>query len=376
MKPRIYTIILLTSLSSQSANADAIEECMNRAHRVSVEIADLEREHMHSKHLWQAEVDRNRPPGKKLIYKYSARHSRHLSHRKLSRSIDKLLDEAGFRNAPSSPYDLGEYGTHRISEASRAKNKRIWRDWDRTSKKWLDSKDRVKDEYLDVYAEEHNKIALKAVNRAWKGTYDWLYSDLKQNCTNDPADCHGDVDIDPSTGIVFNQDTSRSVDLSLCALKGFPGANFAKKDLQGVNLENLNLQGADFRRANLAGANLAGANLQSARFDRANLTGAVLSQANLEAASLARADLEKADLSGSNLTGATLTKAAMGATRLTGATLKGAKFIGARVTVEQLSAANWSGAIVEKKQAKALNDLNSGWEASTQSVPSEPIGNQ
>ncbi|MDV3001869.1 MAG: hypothetical protein N5P05_003475 [Chroococcopsis gigantea SAG 12.99] len=84
----------------------------------------------------------------------------------------------------------------------------------------------------------------------------------------------------------------------------------------GLWLDNMNLQGADleglevpysrFRGANLSGTILKGANLQGADLTGANLTGADLTDANLAEADLTDAILTDTILTGTNLTGAIL----------------------------------------------------------------------
>jgi hypothetical protein len=57
-----------------------------------------------------------------------------------------------------------------------------------------------------------------------------------------------------------------------------------KKDLEGVNLTNANLEGADLEGANLRNANLENANLEGANLRNANLIDTNLRNANLEGA--------------------------------------------------------------------------------------------
>ena len=97
-----------------------------------------------------------------------------------------------------------------------------------------------------------------------------------------------------------------------------PGAN-----LEGANLQRVDLSGADLLRANLSGANLIRANLEEANLSVANLEGAVLIRANLEGAALMEANLEKADLRGSNLSRADLSSSQMSNANLTNAIMIG-----------------------------------------------------
>ena len=82
-------------------------------------------------------------------------------------------------------------------------------------------------------------------------------------------------------------------------------------DLRYRNLEGANLEGVDLRRANLYGANL----------QRANLTGARLKQANLGST-----DLRGADLSGAQMEEVSFEGAQMNAANLENADLRQANF--------------------------------------------------
>ena len=79
------------------------------------------------------------------------------------------------------------------------------------------------------------------------------------------------------------------------------GAEGARANLKGENLEGANLKGANLVGANLKGANLEGANLTYASFEGANLYGANLKGANLVGANLEGANLELANLAGAIL---------------------------------------------------------------------------
>jgi len=79
---------------------------------------------------------------------------------------------------------------------------------------------------------------------------------------------------------------------------GFPGgevARFSGANLEGANLENMELAGVDFRDANLQGANFRNANLRGVTFKRANLK-----DANFEDAYLSGANFDGADVKGAN----------------------------------------------------------------------------
>ncbi len=114
------------------------------------------------------------------------------------------------------------------------------------------------------------------------------------------------------------------------------GRDFAEAQLEGANLQNVqlisvNLNGANFRNANLAGANLAHAKLLGA-----DLRGANLTKANLIGVSAIGAKLDGANLTGANATlgnfsGAQLTRIVGDRTDFSGAEMYCASFVGARL---------------------------------------------
>jgi uncharacterized protein YjbI with pentapeptide repeats len=81
--------------------------------------------------------------------------------------------------------------------------------------------------------------------------------------------------------------------------------------LQGVNLENQNLDGADLTQANLEGAALSGSSFIGATLNSALLGRATLKNAMLSGADLGNANLEGATLTGANLDGATLSNGSL-----------------------------------------------------------------
>jgi uncharacterized protein YjbI with pentapeptide repeats len=98
------------------------------------------------------------------------------------------------------------------------------------------------------------------------------------------------------------------------------GVTLVGADLSGAvltgSLAGRNLTGVNFSNAVLAGVDLTGAVLDGARFFGADLHGARLTDAHLVGAQLVSADLTNADLQGADLTAA----------NLSGATLVGARF--------------------------------------------------
>jgi uncharacterized protein YjbI with pentapeptide repeats len=99
-------------------------------------------------------------------------------------------------------------------------------------------------------------------------------------------------------GVDLHTANLREADLSRTVLRG--------ANLEGTNLEQANLRVANLHTANLIGANLRGADLSRTVLWRADLSGAILSGAILWRADLREADLSRADLSGANLIGANL----------------------------------------------------------------------
>ncbi len=87
-------------------------------------------------------------------------------------------------------------------------------------------------------------------------------------------------------------------------------------DLQGANLEQLEVPYSRWRGANFSKTVLTSANLH-----QTDLTGADLTDADLTGANLTGADLTDADLTGANLTDANLTAANLTRTNLTDANL-------------------------------------------------------
>ena len=77
-------------------------------------------------------------------------------------------------------------------------------------------------------------------------------------------------------------------------------------NLDGANLERIDLRGRNFDDRTLSRANLYGSNLQKTSFIGANLSATDLRWSNLNEAFLSRANLSYSKLVGANLTGATL----------------------------------------------------------------------
>ncbi len=125
-----------------------------------------------------------------------------------------------------------------------------------------------------------------------------------------------------------------------------PGANlsgrdFARADLQGVDLSGATLDGTDFTEANLAGANLSDASMDGTLLYKANLTGAKLSGARITTANLAeivaaetdltdarieQTSLDQADLARAVLDGVQARQCLVMKANLSGASLKASSF--------------------------------------------------
>ena len=148
----------------------------------------------------------------------------------------------------------------------------------------------------------------------------------------------------------------QEVNLSYMALSGanFSGVNFSKADFSKANLSKAdfsqadlseaNLSGADLSKARLHGAYLSKANLKDAYLSTADLGSAILSEANLTGANLTGANLSKADLSHANLSRTNLIVADLSRANLAEADLSGASLSGADLNGTILDGANFSGA--------------------------------
>jgi hypothetical protein len=97
------------------------------------------------------------------------------------------------------------------------------------------------------------------------------------------------------------------------------GAQLAGANLEGVDLDDMEVGSANLQNARLAGAVMRRSDLSLTRFRRAHLQGA-----DLQAACLAGPDLKGANLEGANLTATNLTHACLLVTLLRDARLDGA----------------------------------------------------
>jgi serine/threonine protein kinase/uncharacterized protein YjbI with pentapeptide repeats len=123
-------------------------------------------------------------------------------------------------------------------------------------------------------------------------------------------------------------------------------------DLQMVNLEGANLEGVNLGYSNLQGARLKGARLGYAQLWYVNLKNGKLDRTKLWNANLTGANLENAQLEGSNLYGANLRDVKLADANLKGALLENAFLQGANLAGANLQGANLAGANLENANLK------------------------
>jgi uncharacterized protein YjbI with pentapeptide repeats len=142
-----------------------------------------------------------------------------------------------------------------------------------------------------------------------------------------------------------------------CVRCNLQGADLEKVNLNDANLEGANLAGANLSQARLNDAYLVGANLDGANLVDANLSGAKLLYASLVGADLSQAKLDGGNLSYANLSGAkltgvdgilvvmvraNLTQADLGNVELPGVDFALANLTGANLQIENLEAYQYS----------------------------------
>jgi uncharacterized protein YjbI with pentapeptide repeats len=143
------------------------------------------------------------------------------------------------------------------------------------------------------------------------------------------------------------------------------GADLEDVDLRGAKLSEVNLGHVRLNNADLADADLSQADLRSAKLVRVNLRNATLStailtDADLSEADLYRAGLEEADLSAANLTesclvGAYFRRAKMKEATLCGVEAVSSSFYEADLTQANLDGANLKDAILSKANLLAAS---------------------
>jgi uncharacterized protein YjbI with pentapeptide repeats len=125
-------------------------------------------------------------------------------------------------------------------------------------------------------------------------------------------------------------------------------------DLNGADLEGMNLQKANLAGARLEEADLAGAKLQRAMLNEASLVGAKLDAANLNDAQMIGADMKDTRLIGASLIGTHLNNA-----NLSGAMLNGADFRGAQMDAVDLTEAYLFETVLGNVDLRTVTGLNS-----------------
>ncbi|HAS47610.1 MAG TPA: hypothetical protein DCS93_44445 [Microscillaceae bacterium] len=133
------------------------------------------------------------------------------------------------------------------------------------------------------------------------------------------------------------------------------GQKLIRKDLQDINLSDMNLEKVDFQNSSLVGAVLEKSNLKKSNLGNADLREASLYRSNLERSNLKganlaftrlrevnffKANLDKANLEGADLHNAELWEASLSKAILTEANLWGAHLQGANLVNANLGMAN------------------------------------
>jgi hypothetical protein len=124
-------------------------------------------------------------------------------------------------------------------------------------------------------------------------------------------------------------------------------AVFDRADLRKADLKGAYLDGVSLDEAQLQGATLDSVHLQGAVLDRAQLQGGSLYEAELQGASLFRAELQGAELGSAQLQGATLLQARVHSASLDAAQLQGASLDSAQLQGVSLDNANFQGATLD-----------------------------
>ena len=130
-----------------------------------------------------------------------------------------------------------------------------------------------------------------------------------------------------------------------------PGANFAHADLLKVNFSGAILNGTDFLNANLSRGNLAftdcgeanftNAILENVNFEGANLVEAIFEGANLKGVNFKNANLSFSDICDADFEGANFEGANLNNTNFEGANLKGVKLLGVNLEPTNFQGVNF-----------------------------------
>lgn len=109
---------------------------------------------------------------------------------------------------------------------------------------------------------------------------------------------------------------------AVAAGEGVSGRDWACIDLQGAQLDSLDLSGCYLEQVNFSGASLKGATLRQAILARAVLTDTDLTGADLQGANIGAVSAHRANFSGAGLQGAKLSRGDFTAANFTGANLE------------------------------------------------------
>ncbi len=141
--------------------------------------------------------------------------------------------------------------------------------------------------------------------------------------------------------IAFAYFQSSSAVLAACTDPAGADVNWQRCNMDGLNLNNVQLSGARLRDTSFLRGSLNQADLKNISAFRTKFVSASLVDANFTKASLPEADFTKADLQGADFTRANLKRARLFKAILRGANLTKAKIEGADLTEADLSGATW-----------------------------------
>jgi uncharacterized protein YjbI with pentapeptide repeats len=110
-----------------------------------------------------------------------------------------------------------------------------------------------------------------------------------------------------------------------CAAAPGPKVNWNNCVMQGIGLQQINLNGIEAMNANFSGSNFSGADLSDANFSYTNLSMSEMSQVDLRSSKLVGAAFQNSNLQGADLSGSDLSYADFWGADLSGAKLEGAK---------------------------------------------------
>lgn len=145
-------------------------------------------------------------------------------------------------------------------------------------------------------------------------------------------------------------------------------------DLQGVDLQDTNLNGAilcnsNLEKAKLRGCDFIGTNIRGARLRKANLQNARLYNSSFSHADLIEVNLERADLSGANLNSARLMEANLTYTNFVGADLTYADLSNAETQNTNFQLARLIGTKGVEEQAVHSNAWYAGKKGGATTLP-------